>query len=78
MIGLKFNLIEEKWDANWWKIYWNFSCEYDDGIFWHISKKAHVYASLFGIMLNKFQFGTIQTTMIMIYNLWNLKLLYIN
>jgi hypothetical protein len=46
--------------------------------FWHISKKTHVYASLFGIMLNKSQIGIAQTTIIMIYNLWNLKLSYIN
>jgi hypothetical protein len=25
---LNWNWVEEKWDANWWKKYWKYVCEY--------------------------------------------------
>ncbi len=80
------NSIEEKWDANWWRRYWKYACEYDliknNNFFFKkktlkdINLERHVcfHVSLFKNGLKTFQFGTIQ---MMIYDSWNLKLSYL-
>jgi hypothetical protein len=59
------NSIEQKWDAIWYRIYWEFSSNYGVGkkkntLKRHKSEKTPFHLSLLGNWLNKFLFGTIQ------------------
>ncbi len=52
---IEFQFNEEKWDANWWRRYWKFACEYGVGKKppkQHKFEKIHFNASLLGNGLN--------------------------
>ncbi len=53
---IEFKFIEKKWNAKWWKRYWNFTCKY--GVKKKLRNKygkTHFHAFLFENWLNKFQ-----------------------